>query len=659
MPEGEVVWVDGEAPPPRLRGPILPPPASSSPSAAIPSPSGTAPAPSLFFYSKDGNVRARVVCARSGAGGVQVSAVAEARRKKKKKKATPAAAATAAIGATGSSGSEEEEEDRSEEAPFSDEEIAEAVAAALDAAGAALRDLEAAGAGGAEEEGKNGESNNNGGGGGGGGGPTSCPFSRATHVRLYIPTMAAFSAANARYGERMPRSSPPARACVACDLGRGGWGEGEEEGEGGGGEVGEVFAAAAVVDVLGLPPPPPPPLLLLPPSSSSSSMSRSALHVQSISPWAPACIGPYAQAVAVGGRLLRLAGQIGLDPWRMELVSSAAAGSGEGGNGEGEEEALSSAAASRLEAPRALRSCQAVAVACRADLRRGGMASCAVFASVEAGQRGLEEAGRALGAFLNDDDDDDDDDEGDDEEENEEGKENESLFVDEYLRRVPPPASRRTSSPLLTYYLVEGLPRGAAVEFEPLAWIGGGDSSHGGSGGGLSSWRSVSATSRCDALVSPGRLCMARAVAKSSRGGGEEEGKGRGKGKGLLEGAFEEALEGIAAALEEAAASGRGKRGREEREQLPSLALVSARAFFRSSVGSATIASASAALARAWEEKGFGAATGAPVAVPVAALGAAPEALDADVAVEVHFERVGGGGGGEGCWSSSSSSDSD
>ena len=48
------------------------------------------------------------------------------------------------------------------------------------------------------------------------------------------------------------------------------------------------------------------------------------LHVQSISAWAPACIGPYAQA-ACGGRLLHLAGQIGLDPASMQLVQGGSA----------------------------------------------------------------------------------------------------------------------------------------------------------------------------------------------------------------------------------------------------------------------------------------------------------------------------------------------
>ena len=41
--------------------------------------------------------------------------------------------------------------------------------------------------------------------------------------------------------------------------------------------------------------------------------ARQVVHVQSISSWAPSCIGPYAQAVSAGG-LTHFAGQIGLDP---------------------------------------------------------------------------------------------------------------------------------------------------------------------------------------------------------------------------------------------------------------------------------------------------------------------------------------------------------
>lgn len=44
------------------------------------------------------------------------------------------------------------------------------------------------------------------------------------------------------------------------------------------------------------------------------------LHVQSISCWAPACIGPYSQCYGVEP-FLYLAGQIALDPPTMKLIS--------------------------------------------------------------------------------------------------------------------------------------------------------------------------------------------------------------------------------------------------------------------------------------------------------------------------------------------------
>ena len=52
----------------------------------------------------------------------------------------------------------------------------------------------------------------------------------------------------------------------------------------------------------------------------ASGAPRSVLHVQSISLWAPSCIGPYSQASTVGG-LLHCAGQIPLDAGTMALVA--------------------------------------------------------------------------------------------------------------------------------------------------------------------------------------------------------------------------------------------------------------------------------------------------------------------------------------------------
>lgn len=50
-----------------------------------------------------------------------------------------------------------------------------------------------------------------------------------------------------------------------------------------------------------------------------STQPKKVLHVQSISEWAPACIGPYSQAVQ-SERFIRVAGQIGFCPHTMQLV---------------------------------------------------------------------------------------------------------------------------------------------------------------------------------------------------------------------------------------------------------------------------------------------------------------------------------------------------
>lgn len=48
---------------------------------------------------------------------------------------------------------------------------------------------------------------------------------------------------------------------------------------------------------------------------------RRVLHVQSISEWAPSCIGPYSQALSHNGLIL-MAGQIALDPPTMAMVGA-------------------------------------------------------------------------------------------------------------------------------------------------------------------------------------------------------------------------------------------------------------------------------------------------------------------------------------------------
>ena len=100
-------------------------------------------------------------------------------------------------------------------------------------------------------------------------------------LTLILPDISAFSSINASYACHLPAQMPPSRACL------------------------QLPSSSLLLD-----------LVLVSPASS---LTRSSLHVQSISRWAPACIGPYSQCVTAGP-LLWMAGQIGLQPWTMEVT---------------------------------------------------------------------------------------------------------------------------------------------------------------------------------------------------------------------------------------------------------------------------------------------------------------------------------------------------
>lgn len=123
---------------------------------------------------------------------------------------------------------------------------------------------------------------------------------------------------------RLPRQvSPPSRACVELPL-----------------PLGQVMQLDAI--------------LRRPPEAQGTAHQRRTLHVQSVSEWAPPCIGPYSQGVALGG-LVFMAGQISLDPPSLMIVSGGL----------------------RAEARQALLNCEAVAVAMKTSVRtvslgRGG-----------------------------------------------------------------------------------------------------------------------------------------------------------------------------------------------------------------------------------------------------------------------------------------------
>lgn len=161
------------------------------------------------------------------------------------------------------------------------------------------------------------------------------------------------------------------------------------------------------------------------------------LHVQSISSWAPSCIGPYSQALAHRGAV-HFAGQIPLDPGTM-----AVAGAGD----------------AAAQCARALASCAAVAVAMRTHLPRS-MLWATVYCSEEAGAAGLQEAGRAVAAFLAGGGGLGAEEELGDEDEDEHGEEeglHDDDVLDDYLL---PPAMARHWAPQLTFVAVPHLPRG-------------------------------------------------------------------------------------------------------------------------------------------------------------------------------------------------------
>lgn len=98
-------------------------------------------------------------------------------------------------------------------------------------------------------------------------------------ISLVLRDMSCFAECNRIYASFFSFANPPARACIAART-------------------------RTDLDLLAL---------------CSPSSARTALHVQSISHWAPANIGPYAQAVCVDGAVF-VAGQIPLQPACMRIV---------------------------------------------------------------------------------------------------------------------------------------------------------------------------------------------------------------------------------------------------------------------------------------------------------------------------------------------------
>ncbi|KAG2444776.1 hypothetical protein HXX76_001519 [Chlamydomonas incerta] len=174
-------------------------------------------------------------------------------------------------------------------------------------------------------------------------------------VHLFLANMGHFQAANGVYCKHFPGRDPPSRACVQICL---------------------PHDCPVMIDFLlargGAPPALPPGCAGCRALSPVARHTRRVLHVQSISSWAPSCIGPYSQATSYRG-LVYLAGVIPLDPPAMTLVPGDIT----------------------AQVLRAMTSCEAVAVAQRTTVVGAALGLTVYLASGGAGGAELRALARA------------------------------------------------------------------------------------------------------------------------------------------------------------------------------------------------------------------------------------------------------------------------
>lgn len=107
-------------------------------------------------------------------------------------------------------------------------------------------------------------------------------------VTLYIQDMKNYASINEVYISRLSKVNPPVRVCIECPL-----------------NIPVILDAIAYKEIQDC--------------GDKKVYKRHTMHVQSISHWAPANIGPYSQAVRVGD-IISVAGQIPLVPGSMTLL---------------------------------------------------------------------------------------------------------------------------------------------------------------------------------------------------------------------------------------------------------------------------------------------------------------------------------------------------
>jgi uncharacterized protein (TIGR00290 family) len=135
------------------------------------------------------------------------------------------------------------------------------------------------------------------------------------YVHLYLSEISHFAKINQYYKQFFGTQLPPSRSCVA--VGRNALPGGRrvmmdcifQRGSG-------AYGSASVCDKVDT--------FLDKALQNKHHFLRKTLHVQSISTWAPVCIGPYSQANVLRSSLVFLSGVIGLVPQSMSLIRPAA-----------------------------------------------------------------------------------------------------------------------------------------------------------------------------------------------------------------------------------------------------------------------------------------------------------------------------------------------
>ena len=220
----------------------------------------------------------------------------------------------------------------------------------------------------------------------------------AVFVTMFVKDMSHFVHLNSIHGRHFPQVNPPARATL---------------------QLSDGLDCILSLEVLCM-------------KTRTKISEKKVLHVQSISSWAPSCIGPYAQAVDYNG-IVHFAGQIPLDPSSMDIVSK------------GSQEQFS----------RVIETCNAVSLAMRIDFQATRLWSIIYVSSrANAGLSAVATKCLELNMFTETSAEYSDDENG--------------MYCEEYIRAGHPISAMREWQPLVLVVESPELPKNSLVELQSV-----------------------------------------------------------------------------------------------------------------------------------------------------------------------------------------------